>query len=85
MPSIALFTEGITDQIIIESLIFNFLKIKDYIDVDDLSVNHIQPMRDATDENKQANFGGWEKVFEYCEQKDMIEAAIASNDFILFK
>lgn len=85
MTSIALFTEGITDQIIIESLILNFLKINKYQNIDDVDVNPIQPERDATDENKQVGFGGWEKVFEYCENREIMQAAIAANDFILIQ
>lgn len=59
MKNFALITEGITDQIVLESILCGYYN-------EDLEVNIIQPVRDATDESRQENFGGWEKVLEYC-------------------
>lgn len=59
MENFALITEGITDQVVLESILCGYYE-------DDLEINIIQPARDATDESRQENFGGWEKVLEYC-------------------
>lgn len=47
MASFALITEGITDQVVIETLLLACLGA-------DTAVNPMQPLRDATDESRQA-------------------------------
>ncbi len=46
MPTFALVTEGLTDQIILEEILFGFF------DDPDLVINSLQPLRDATDANR---------------------------------
>lgn len=64
MTSFALITEGVTDQVVIENILYGFLNS------DDIEVNWVQPLRDETDKSKLGqNFGNWQLVFEYCRSK----------------
>ena len=62
MPTFALISEGLTDQIILERMIEQICgeKFEDGVDI-----NPLQPLRDATDA-ATAPHAGWELVFEYC-------------------
>lgn len=60
MPAFRLITEGITDQIVIENILFGFFDNKD------LEITFAQPLRDATDEDIAKTDGNWHKVLEYC-------------------
>lgn len=60
MRSFALITEGITDQISLETILCAY-----YPD-QDLDIRPIQPIRDATDESRQQGFSNWELVLEFC-------------------
>ncbi len=79
MASFALITEGITDQVVIETLLLTSLGA-------DTAVNRIQPQRDATDISRQAkdSYGGWERVLEWCNPNDF-EAILSVNDFIVLQ
>ena len=77
MASFALITEGITDQVVIETLLLTCLG-------PDTAVNPIQPLRDATDESRQASYGGWERVLECCNQSNFDEI-LSVNDFIVLQ
>jgi hypothetical protein len=79
MASFALITEGITDQVVIETLLLTCLG-------PDTAVNPIQPLRDATDESRQAkdSYGGWERVLEWCNQSNF-ESILSVNDFIVLQ
>lgn len=79
MASFALITEGITDQVVIETLLLSCLG-------QDTVVNPIQPQRDATDESRQAenSFGGWERVLEHCTPKTFAEL-LSVNDYIVLQ
>ena len=77
MASFALVAEGITDQIVLETI------LSGYYDEDDLEINPLQPLRDATDRFRQGNFAGWELVFEFCSDQDRLAEALAFNDFFL--
>tara|TARA_R110000868_G_scaffold110393_1_gene299161 strand:+ start:1825 stop:2514 length:690 start_codon:yes stop_codon:yes gene_type:complete len=77
MPSIALITEGLTDQIVIERLIE---AVCPTTPDDPLLVTYAQPIRDRTDAH-HAPHAGWAKVFEYCEHT--LEDALATNDLVL--
>ncbi|WP_295461884.1 hypothetical protein [uncultured Pseudomonas sp.] len=83
MPSFALISEGITDQVVIESILDSFYKGE----VDDLSVAYIQPTRDATDVSRQdrEDFGGWEQVLEHCSIAEHMYEALALNDYIIIQ
>jgi hypothetical protein len=73
MPSFALISEGVTDQIVLERVI-------EQVVLNDVFINPLQPLRDATDKNT-APHGGWELVLEYCEQR--AADALAANDYIV--
>lgn len=60
MTSFGLVTEGITDQIVIENILYGFFDNKNLI------IKELQPTRDATDENRATTHANWDKVFEYC-------------------
>jgi hypothetical protein len=77
MPSFALITEGITDQVTIEAILYGLYD-------EDAEVRPVQPLRDATDEARQGNRAGWEKVFEYCAQDDFA-AVFATNDYVIIQ
>lgn len=76
MPSFALVTEGITDQIIIENILVGFF------DDLDLEVNPLQPLRDETDRNRAINPGNWHKVLEYCSSGEF-QGAFQFNDYVI--
>lgn len=76
MPSFALVTEGITDQIIIENILIGFFNDPD------LEVNPLQPLRDETDKNRAINPGNWHKVLEYCASEEF-RGAFQFNDYVI--
>lgn len=77
MPTFALVSEGITDQVVLERMI---VLICDDMFEDGVEINPLQPMRDATDA-KTAPHGGWGLVLEYCELR--ISDALFANDYIV--
>jgi hypothetical protein len=79
MPSFALVTEGITDQIALEAILIG------HYDDDDLEVNPLQPLRDATDVARQGNDGGWELVLEYCTNRTILDEAFVFNDYLIIQ
>ena len=87
MPSFALVAEGITDQVVIERIIFTVSNnILDDID-DEADVQPLQPLRDATDRSRTAegNFGGWERVKEFCLSPERLEQALEFNDYLVIQ
>lgn len=77
MASFALITEGITDQVVFETLLLACLGA-------DTAVNPMQPLRDATDESRQTTHGGWERVLEWCNPVRFNEI-LSVNDFIVLQ
>jgi hypothetical protein len=77
MTTFALISEGLTDQIVLTRIIELFFK--ETID-DDIFINPLQPLRDATD-RVTAPHGGWELVLEYCEES--IDLALEANDYVV--
>jgi hypothetical protein len=67
--------EGLTYQIVIENILAGYFN-------PDIDINWLQPLRDATDENRSSNFGGWSQVFEYC-QSTAFEEAFQFNEYII--
>jgi hypothetical protein len=59
MPTFAVVAEGITDQAVIENIIQDYYRanLEDEVDV-----NNLQPLRDATDQARASGQGGWERV-----------------------
>lgn len=82
MPSFALITEGITDQVVIERILESHYR--DAED-DELHVEYLQPIRDTTDRSRQSadDFGGWEQVLEHCSYPEHIVGALAVNDYLI--
>lgn len=78
MSTIGLISEGITDQIVIEHILYGLL------DDEDLSVDPLQPTRDETDENLAITAGNWVKVFEYCESTQF-QQAVENMDFVIIQ
>lgn len=79
MNTFALITEGKTDQIVIEYILAGYFK--NY----DLDVNELQPPGDETDENRsKKSFGGWHKVFEYCQSEEFREA-FQTNEYVIIQ
>jgi hypothetical protein len=76
MANIGIISEGITDQIVIEYILVGLLQD------DDLSIDPLQPTRDATDEDLATSAGNWDKVFEYCESS-RFEYAVLNTDFVI--
>ncbi|MDP1666712.1 MAG: hypothetical protein Q8L79_16505 [Methylobacter sp.] len=77
MSSFALITEGITDQITLETILYEHYD-------SDLEITSIQPIRDATDESRQQDSGGWEKVFEYCTLPDFQDSFLF-NEYVVIQ
>jgi hypothetical protein len=78
MAKIGLITEGITDQIVIENILMGYFNQNE----DEIEFKELQPLRDDTDENKAKNYGGWNKVIEYCESSKF-KGALRFHDYII--
>ena len=76
MPTFGLISEGITDQIIIENILFGIFG-EDYV------ATFLEPLRDASDEDKMTISGNWTKVIDYLMKADKIESALVFSDFII--
>ena len=77
MPNFALITEGITDQVLIETLLAAFYD-------EEPDVTEAQPLRDATDESRQATYAGWENVLKYC-ATDLFEQQFYTNHYVIIQ
>ena len=78
MPSFALITEGITDQIIIANILYGFF------DDPDLDINPLQPLLDETDSNRTISPGNWHKVLQYC-SSEIFRGAFQLNDYLIIQ
>ena len=76
MPSFAQVTEGLTDQIVIENILFGFF------DDPNIDINPLQPLRDETDRNRAVTPGNWHKVLEYCSSEEF-RGAFQFNDYLI--
>lgn len=76
MIDFGLVTEGITDQIVLENILYGFFKNRD-IPIDPLS-----PLRDKTDENRASTASNWHEVFEYCKSSKFKEAVLI-KDYVI--
>ena len=79
MTTFALITEGITDQVVIENILYGLTKGA-------AVTREILPKRDATDISRveKGKFSGWELVFEFLQSEDIIDA-IDNNDFVIIQ
>lgn len=82
MPNFALIAEGVTDQIVLETIIQSYYSAS--LD-DEIDFRELQPLRDETDKARQGNFGGWEGILEYCACADKILEALSFNDYLVIQ
>jgi hypothetical protein len=84
MATFALVSEGITDQVVIEHLIYGVVE-----DGDDEEVHftRLQPLRDETDKARQQreSYGGWENVLEYCTKTEKLLEALSTNQYLVIQ
>lgn len=78
MMQFGLIGEGITDQIVIESILIS------YFSNPDLITNPLQPLRDATNDAIALNDGNWHKVLEYC-GSTVFEESFLSLDYVVIQ
>lgn len=78
MKKIALVCEGGTDQRFLEALL-------DGIYGDKVQALPIQPVLDATDKDRQGDFGGWENVFSFFERPTAVYEVFSTNDHLLIQ
>jgi len=81
MAKFGLVTEGITDQIVIENILYGFYK--NYDDLDE-EIQPLQPPFDATNQKQlEGEFGGWEMLLEYLSQKRFRDDVLNSEYIII--
>jgi hypothetical protein len=68
--NIAIISEGITDQIVLESILFA------YLGEENITITRLQP--------KENESGNWDKVFKYCESMDLRQS-LQFNDYVLIQ
>jgi hypothetical protein len=76
MIEFGLVTEGISDQIVIENILFGFFNNKN------IPVEPLQPLRDTSDENRYVGQANWIEVFEYC-QTNTFKVEVVMKDFVI--
>jgi len=76
MESVALITEGITDQAVLQTILYTRYG-------PDLEINSAQPFRDETDAARQGNFGGWENVLDFCGRAEFAELFLYNNFIVI--
>lgn len=76
MIDFGLVTEGISDQIVLENILYGFFNSRD------IPIDALQPMRDATDENRYIGQGNWIEVLEYC-QDSTFKVQVVAKDFVI--
>lgn len=80
MPSFALVTEGITDQIVIENILVGFF------DDPNIDITRLQPAMDETDRNRATTYGNWDQVLKYCSSKIFREAfQFAETEYVVIQ
>lgn len=77
MYSFRLITEGVTDQITLETILSIFYKDPN------IDVEPLQPPGDETDRYTQKDFGGWEMIFRYLQSVEFKEAIPFADYFII--
>lgn len=78
MYTFALVTEGLTDQIVLENILFGFF------DDPDIVINPLQPLRDETDANRIVTAGNWHQVLEYCASAEF-RGAFQFTDYVIIQ
>ena len=81
MAKFGLACEGITDQIVIENILFGFYD--KYDDLDD-KIQPFQPAYDETDKKqKEGEFGGWEMLLQYLSEERFRDDVLNSEYTII--
>ncbi|MFM0367847.1 hypothetical protein [Paraburkholderia aspalathi] len=78
MTTIALVTEGITDQVFLERVLIGLYG-------KEIEVAYVQPAVDETDKNVQEGWGGWENVFEYFKNPSALEEIFYANEYVVIQ
>jgi hypothetical protein len=78
MKTFALATEGISDQVVIKYILAG------YFNNFDLDVRILQPLYDATDQNRGLSIGGWGNLINYC-KSDAFKSAFETNDYVIIQ
>lgn len=76
MHSFGLVSEGMTDEAIITNILAG------YFNTNDIDVNPLQPLRDATDRDRIEGDSGWYAVIEYV-KSSKLEAAFRFFDYVI--
>ena len=76
-PTFGLIAEGITDQIILKNILLG------YFNDPDLIVKNLQPTDKTEDDDEKRQFGGWYKVFKYCQDGDLISDFVFTDFLII--
>lgn len=76
MHSFGLVSEGITDEAVIANILAG------YFDANDVDLNPLQPLRDATDRSRTIGSPGWTEVIGYV-KSSKLEAAFQFFDYII--
>jgi len=66
-----------TDQVLLSALLAGH-----YMEEPDVS--EAQPLRDETDESRQASYAGWENVLHYC-ASELFEQQFFTNDYVIIQ
>jgi hypothetical protein len=77
MASFSLITEGVTDQIVIEHILFGFFNDKDLV------INRLQPKEDLEQQDIAVTHGNWDQVLKYCKSSDFQGAFTAFDTYII--
>ncbi len=72
----ALITEGISENKIIEHIIYKYFKGYDP------EINQIQPPKYM---NKQSGIGGFQEVLKYCNESEKIKSALVENEYLIIQ
>lgn len=78
MTTFGLITEGITDQKVIEKIVYGFFNSPD------VPINPLSPLRDATDENRANTNSNWLEVFNYC-GSEKFRTEVFLNDYLIIQ
>ena len=79
MPSFSLIAEGITDQKVIENILYGFC------DDPNIDITFLTPLRDETDRNRTTSPGNWSQVLEYCSSERFRSVFQSNNDYVVIQ
>jgi hypothetical protein len=80
MSSFAIIAEGVTDQVVLENILYGYFHAE--AEEDEPVVTHVQPPRDATSKGRVPAPGGWTLVFRSLRAGDH-RKALQLNDYVI--